>query len=122
MPYLYLSIPTAHADRRVTEYRMEMASYAAAFLKKRYGRVVLCPSLHAELIHQHAKLPDTWAEWKNEHISMLEHATELCVLKISGWNTSRRVMEEMEAAETLGIPISYIEETDKGLTYVKEKP
>jgi hypothetical protein len=107
MAYVYLASPYSDPDPDVMERRYIAVREQTASLIG-IGLVVFSPIVHChELAKAHNLLKD-FNSWQNYCIGMLKPATELYILKLKGWNTSRGVLAELEYAEHVGIPISYV--------------
>lgn len=64
---------------------------------------------------------DEW--WYDYDLGWLSHCVELVVLTLPGWQESKGVLLEIEAAESWSIPISYFDPPEQfaGLTSGQSK-
>lgn len=77
--------------------------------KMRKGHVVFSPIAHCHDIANHCDLPKDYDFWKNYCISMLARAEELWVLRLSGWDTSKGIADELKFAREVGIRVRMID-------------
>lgn len=69
------------------------------------GHVIFSPIVHCHPLAQAAELPRDFLFWKHYNFGMLRNASELWVLTLPGWNTSRGVAGEIEFARLCRIPV-----------------
>ena len=102
----YLAAPFRHAVKSVRNSRLEAVSRYAALLTD-IDRRVFCPLAYAQALIDHGfgYKDDEW--WYKYDVGWLEHCDELIVLMLPGWSESKGVRIEIEAAEELGILVSY---------------
>lgn len=105
--YTYLAIPYSHPDPAVREERFQMVCRVAAHLMS-LGQVIYSPIAHSHPIALAGELPVDWEYWKSVAATMIRHAEKLTVVMLPGWDQSKGVAAEIEMAENLGIPISYL--------------
>lgn len=111
MSYIYIASPYSHQSARVREGRFRaVCRYAGKCLAK--GEDVFSPIAHTHPIAEFFSLPQGWEFWKKVDTTMVRMAKELRVLMLPGWETSVGVEAEVELANQLGIPVSYVEATD----------
>lgn len=103
--------PTSEGDS--IEERVTLACRAAATLM-RAGHNVFAPIPHSHAVAEHLSEEHRFDHefWMKQDLAVLRHCGLLVVLKLAGWDRSRGVARELELAETLGIPIVYMEECD----------
>jgi len=104
MGFSYLACPYHHADDRVMEYRAMRATQVAAALIGS-GKVVFSPLSHSK---EMLNLPRTWDFWQRYDREFLETCEHLYVLCLEDWEKSKGVQEEINVAEMLGIPVTYL--------------
>jgi hypothetical protein len=107
--FIYLASPYFHPSKNTREQRYEaVMEYTAFCLNERipiYSPIVYCHPLAKR--HSLPKSAEFW-NWYNK--SMMRQAFAMRVLKLDGWEDSVGVRGEIEMAEELGIPITYVEE------------
>ncbi len=54
-------------------------------------------------------MPSDWVFWKNFCLSFLECSEEMIVYKLEGWDKSTGVLDEIEIAKSMNIPIIYLD-------------
>lgn len=106
--YVYLASPYTHPDAGVKEQRYMAAVKAAAKLM-RGGRCVFAPIPHSHEIDKTFTTPMPLEFWKKQDIAILQHAEELAVLMLPGWEESAGVQWEIGLAKSLNIPVTYME-------------
>lgn len=110
--FTYLASPYNHPDPAVREQRYRGACHMTALLM-RSGRVVFSPIAHShnvELIGIGERMSGEF--WMCQDIPILRHASEMIVLMMDGWQQSEGIKQELEIAEALNIPVSYMEPVD----------
>lgn len=88
------------------EARFDAVCRAAAVLMGR-GLHVYSPIAHTHPIAIRGSLPTTWEYWAGYDRVMIAACTEVMVLTIDGWRTSRGVTAEIGIAAALGVPVTY---------------
>lgn len=110
MSFDYLASPYTHPDPAVKAQRFHEACRVAGDLMKA-GKLVFSPIAHSHVIEQH--FADGKAEgmsfWLEQDFALLRHASRLLVLRLPGWEQSKGVKAEIEAAEAIGIPVHYLD-------------
>lgn len=102
---VYLASPYSHPDEDVRVQRYKAACEACAAILQR-GLLAFSPITHSHVLAATHNLPNDFDFWQNWCLSYLRHwATELCILDIDGWMTSRGVTSEIMEARKLGLPI-----------------
>jgi len=104
---IYLASPHYHSIPEIVELRAIAARNYTAYLTKQ-GFPVYSPINHnhwlgVELSHE---------EWMRLDLRILRYATSVQVLCLPGWQRSKGVKIEKELAQTIGIPIAYIDQTE----------
>jgi hypothetical protein len=105
---IYLACPHAHPDPAVRAQRFHAVSKAAAKLLGE-GELVLSPVSHSTPISAAGDLPGGWDYWGKLDRVLLSCCHKMIVLKLDGWEESAGVNAEIKIAETLGIPVIYME-------------
>lgn len=103
---IYLASPYSHHDPLVMRTRFLLVEQETAlYLNK--GIHIYSPIVHChELAHKYS-LPKDFAFWMNYNLDMLRRADALWVLVIDGWQDSRGVRTEIQAAEAVRMPVEY---------------
>lgn len=107
--FVYLSSPYTHPDKEVRQKRFEAACRASARMMDE-GHVVFSPIAHSHSIETlgfHNVRDGKF--WMNQDIPLLRHASLLVVLKLDGWMESKGIEWEVRLAESIHIPIIYME-------------
>lgn len=107
-PLVYLAVPYSHPDPAVRKQRFEAANRAAGKLMKE-GHHVFSPISHTHPIAEACDLPLGWDYWQAFDRAYLTHCHKIVVLKIPGWQESKRVAGELAIAKELGLIIEYME-------------
>jgi hypothetical protein len=104
---IYLASPYTHPDPVVREERFAAACAVAAQLL-RFGHLVFSPICHSHPLTRFG-LPLDWGFWERCDRQHLERCSELIVLMLPGWTSSRGVLAEIAIARELGLPVRYLE-------------
>lgn len=109
MTYIYLASPYSHPDASMREKRWKQACIKAAQYVSR-GIPVFSPIAHthflADYLDESARM--SFELWMKMDLPLLRPASELHVLCIEGWRTSRGVTREIEYADHVGIPVKQV--------------
>lgn len=105
---LYLASPYSDPDPFIMELRFDLVCRAAGKLMNQ-GLVVYSPIAHCHPIAVRVGLPRDWEFWQRFDTEMLKAATSFYILTIPGWNDSKGVLAEREIAESMGLPVTYME-------------
>lgn len=104
---IYLASPYTHEDREIRIVRFESAKTACASLL-RQGHLVFSPIAHSHLLAEY-NLPIAFDFWQDWCLSFIEYwATDLYVLAIDGWETSKGIAIEKLEANKHNIPITIV--------------
>lgn len=102
--YVYLASPYSKYRGGVDEAH-RLASMAAATLIEN-GVAVFCPIAHSHPISVHGGLEALSHDvWLPADRPLMERASALCVLRLTGWGESVGVRHELEWFRTQGRPI-----------------
>lgn len=104
----YLAVPYSHPDAAVRESRFLAVNAEAAALMLS-GENIFSPISHTHPIAQAGELPKGWEFWRKYDEVMLRCCTKIKVLCLPGWQESVGVTGEIEIAQSMGIPIEYIQ-------------
>ena len=108
MSYIYLASPYTHQDPKVEHARFLHAETATARLL-RHRQWVYSPIVHCHELARRHELPTHYEFWATYNRAMLQHASELRILKLPGWDQSKGVSYETQLARSIGIPVTYEE-------------
>ena len=114
MSYFYLASPYTNpdnpADLDACKERHAAACSAAAKLMQE-GHAVFSPIAHSHAIadHMDEALRSSYKFWLEQDFALLTYACKLVVLKLPGWERSFGVKKEIEYAERLCIPVTYMD-------------
>jgi hypothetical protein len=104
---IYLAAPYNGEDPRVVENRMRFVNKHLASLNME-GKMAFSPlMLHYCL--QENELPSSYLFWRDYCRAFIKMCKDLHVLTLSGWDVSEGVLDEINFATELGIPVTYIE-------------
>lgn len=109
---IYLASPYSHSDPDVRALRYVAAVKAASQLA-RAGVPVYSPIAHSHPIDHEIEIevgrrpPHMY--WMHCDLLVLAVCTRVLVLQIPGWDESRGVRHEVDAARRAGIPVVYAE-------------
>jgi len=73
------------------------------------GLIYYSPITSSHMIAKTGLVPDTFEAWLPFDLQILSRCDRLWVLRLMGWGDSRGVRAEIEHAEKLGIPITYVD-------------
>lgn len=104
---LYLASPYGHEDPKVREKRFHHVNVcASAFLRR--GIHVFSPISHGHPISEATGLASDWQFWKHHARLMLERSAAMVIFAIDGWAESIGVQEETRIANSLGLPVFFV--------------
>jgi nucleoside 2-deoxyribosyltransferase len=115
---IYLAGPYSHPDPAVREQRYREACRVTAGLL-RAGRHVFSPIVHGHPLVEYG-LPSDWEFWRRLDQEHLRRCDEVVVLMLDGWRDSAGVRAELQHAQELGLPVSYLDPTDDLDTWLKD--
>lgn len=107
--YVYLASPYSHPEARVREGRYVAACKKAAQYARK-GIAIFCPiaQSHAVADHMAEHYRQDFDLWMKMDLPLVRFASELHVLCIDGWRSSRGVTREIEYATQIGIPVKQV--------------
>ncbi len=105
---VYLATPYSHPDRAVRVKRFEQVNAVAGKLM-RQGLHIFSPISHTHPIAEAADLPGDFNFWQKYDTAFLSNCCKLIVLKLEGWEQSVGVSAEIAIAESLGLPIEFLD-------------
>jgi nucleoside 2-deoxyribosyltransferase len=109
MSFVYLASPYSHAEAEVRNARHVAACKKAAQYANK-GIPHFSPIAQSHHVADHmdeAKRMD-FDLWMKIDLPLLRMSSELHVLCIEGWRSSRGVAREIEYADALGIPVKLV--------------
>lgn len=104
--FIYLASPYSHPDPAVREARYKAACKKAAEYVSA-GKPVFAPIAHSHPLCEFMA-PEKCMDfdlWMKVDLAILKDASELHVLMLEGWHSSRGVTREIEYADQVGIPV-----------------
>ena len=110
-PLTYLASPYMDDSVAIREQRYDAAVETTVALLKR-GRYVFSPIVFCHPMALQYDLPKDSNFWVDYNKAMIAGCGELYVLCINGIDTSVGVNREIIMAETLGVPMLFIEQPD----------
>jgi len=112
--YIYLASPYTHHDPLERNDRFKVACWAAGKLM-RMGLSVFSPIAHSHPIEVESGEVKGGVFWKKQDVPLLRHADALYVLMLDGWNESSGIAWEVEMADQLNIPVTFVDIVDGAL-------
>jgi len=106
---IYVASPYSSPDLSLMELRYE-AARAYTFLHIATGLAIYSPITMCH--HMTGMKEEATADfnfWMTHDLNMVSWCTEVHVLKLAGWEESVGVKAEIVHAETLGIPVRYVD-------------
>jgi hypothetical protein len=73
------------------------------------GLTVFSPITHSHPMTRHETLPGDWSYWKRQDEAILRICREAWQMEMPSWRESVGCKAERELAESLGIPVVYID-------------
>lgn len=107
---MYLASPYSHADLFVREARY-LAACKATLRLMLAGQRVYSPIVHNHQLARLGRLPKDFGWWEAYDLDMLRRCDRLVVLKIDGWQISAGVRAEIKFAESINMPVEYLDES-----------
>lgn len=108
MSYVYLASPYTPTGTETIADRVDAAcKYAAKLMKDGYS--VFSPIVHSHYVADHLDdaLRLDHEFWMQQDLAILRSASKVIVLKLSGWERSRGIARELEAAKHVNIPVEF---------------
>lgn len=106
---LYLASPYSHPDPVIVKTRVLLTAQCCAALLRR-GLYVWSPILHSHAMAGLHDLPTDAAWWYNWSKDFIRRCDGILVLKITGWDESKGVKEEISLATNLSLPCGFVNE------------
>lgn len=108
MSLYYLASPYNHESEDVRRERYEANVRALAELLHA-GTVAFSPIVHHHPVVCLRDLGRGWDFWRKVDVEYLRRCDSLIILTLDGWRESVGVTAEIEIAQSLGLPIRYME-------------
>jgi hypothetical protein len=103
----YLGTPYSHPDPAVQMFRYRAVTLLAhQFFTQ--GKLAYSPITH-NISLDHLGIHGCWQVWREFDECMLARCGKLIVFQLPGWKESRGLQNEIEFAQTHGLPTEYIE-------------
>lgn len=102
----YLASPFTHPEDAIQRARHQAIAWIAHWLHIQ-KRFVYSPIVHNIPLGD-LGVGHSWDHWQHFDRSMVSRCDTLIVAKLPGWDRSIGVKEEMELAQSLGIPIEHL--------------
>jgi len=106
MSFIYIASPYTHQDPIVVQRRFEQVERITAAMLKA-GIHAYSPIVHCHELAKKYKLPVRFDFWRDHNFAILAKASQLTVVCLEGWQTSKGITEERNLATMLSIPIRY---------------
>jgi hypothetical protein len=110
MSFVYLASPYTPTGTETIADRVDAAcKYAAKLMNDGYS--VFSPIVHSHYVADHldeAKRLDH-EFWMQQDLAILRSAAKVIVLRLPGWDRSRGIAREIEAAKGVNIPVEFHE-------------
>lgn len=109
---IYLASPYSHARPEVMQERYEEASHLVVDAFRR-GIIYISPIVYWHELAKTYTLPTDHIPYLKFNMGLLRACTEIHVLTLAGWKTSKGVAQELSVAKASLIPYQYIDETGR---------
>jgi hypothetical protein len=108
---IYLASPYSHPDPAVEWQRYDAACRATAHFINR-GFPVFSPIAHSHVLHVTYGCGGDWQTWRQLDEDLIKASSAVWVLMVDGWRESRGIAAEIAYAESLFIPVTFVEVPD----------
>lgn len=109
MSFIYLASPYSHPDPEVRRQRhIAACKKAAQYATKGIAHFAPIAQSHPVADHMAEEKRMDFELWMKLDLPLLRMASELHVLCIEGWRSSRGMTREIEYADQLGIPVKQV--------------
>ena len=105
---VYLASPYTHPDPWVRQERYEQALAAQTRLLDR-GEFVFSPIVQTHYSDMKLRQSKDHAFWMRLALEYLHRCDALLILTLEGWQWSKGVKAEMDAAKLAGLPVEFME-------------
>lgn len=107
---IYLASPYSHENDAIREERYEAVAQLCANLFLREREPIFSPIIYGHRWASEFNLKSDHIAWLRFNTAMLRTCHTLWVMKLDGWQESKGVQAEIKLAQTLLMPIHYIDE------------
>ena len=105
--YSYIASPYSHPDKWVQHERyLAVMKFVARCMNE--GEFVYSPILHCHELARNFNLPGDHLYWQKMNRAMQGHAAKTIVLRLTGWDVSKGVQDEITYAKLIEQPIEYV--------------
>jgi len=105
--YSYLASPYSHADLAIMDERHDAAMCCVHWHLKNHIWVY-SPIVHCHELARRYYLPRDYDFWETYNKVMLFNSNRLIILTLPGWDDSKGVKGEVDFANKIGRPITFI--------------
>lgn len=106
---IYVAAPYSHPESAVVAERMDMFTRTMAKLIED-GHHPVSPLMNHYLAERiKVNFPLNWTYWEDYSRKLLDRCDSMIVITMPGWRKSTGVTAEIEMAEAVGKPITYME-------------
>lgn len=110
MSLIYLASPYTDPDHEVMQFRYEQAlAHVHESLATLKHATLYSPVVHYHPVAERYELPRDYEFWKRRNADLICVAKELWVLCLDGWTDSAGVKAEVQYAESIHIPVHYVD-------------
>lgn len=118
---IYVANPYSGPTKQIMEARYFGALTYTGYLLKR-GLIPYSPIVHFHDLAKRTELPTEFEFWTKINFAMLDRCDALHVLCWVGWHNSVGVKAEIEYAQQIGKPVTYVREGKDGYQNSKRAP
>lgn len=104
----YGAANTGTASPNIRTRRFKAACRKSAELMAQ-GEVVFSPIAHSHSIELFGDGESTGDFWLNQDLAILKRCDKLVVYRLEGWERSRGIKKEVDFAQSVGIPVEYVD-------------
>lgn len=105
---IYLAAPYSHPNPDIREERFREVTRIAGEMM-RHGTHVYSPLTHSHPIACSGGLPTGWDYWQKYDERMMTVCTQMIIVRLMGWQMSEGIKAEIELANRLNLPITYMD-------------
>jgi hypothetical protein len=106
---IYVASPYSHSNPATQQQRFEDVRAIVALYLPRTQQPVFSPIVYTHELASEYDMATDAASWTRFNNGMLRIASQLWVVRIKGWDTSKGVTQEIELARQLSIPTYYLD-------------
>lgn len=105
---VYLAAPYTHRSTKIMDSRADQIAKKTAELMNE-GMLIYSPITSTHQLAKDFKMPQDFIFWQELNHSLIDWAHEVWVFRITGWEKSKGVADEIKYAIETGKPINYID-------------